>query len=163
MAGTTRWRTSEVTAATADLTEDGAPLEALHVGGGGYGAPHSGYDYNGGTGSYYTPHALVQSLLETALDPVLEEAAKSQNPEAAILALTVCDPATGSGHDDLVEPVAEDVRLDPAGNERDLRPFVPRDLRRRVQGDRVPHHAGRRFGDAVGDDHLLCQARAAIA
>jgi hypothetical protein len=50
------------------------------------------------TGSYYTPHALVQSLLETALDPVLEEAAKSPNPEAAILALTVCDPATGSGH-----------------------------------------------------------------
>jgi hypothetical protein len=50
------------------------------------------------TGSYYTPHALVQSLLETALDPVLEEAAKGPNPEAAILALTVCDPATGSGH-----------------------------------------------------------------
>jgi hypothetical protein len=50
------------------------------------------------TGSYYTPHALVQSLLETALDPVLEEAAKGPNPEAAILSLTVCDPATGSGH-----------------------------------------------------------------
>jgi len=50
------------------------------------------------TGSYYTPHALVQSLLETALDPVLAEAAKDPNPEAAILALTVCDPATGSGH-----------------------------------------------------------------
>jgi hypothetical protein len=50
------------------------------------------------TGSYYTPHALVQSLLDTALDPVLEEAAKDPNPEAAILSLTVCDPATGSGH-----------------------------------------------------------------
>jgi hypothetical protein len=50
------------------------------------------------TGSYYTPHALVQSLLETALEPVLEEAANGPNPEAAILALTVCDPATGSGH-----------------------------------------------------------------
>ena len=50
------------------------------------------------TGSYYTPHALVQSLLDTALDPVLEEAAKGPNPEAAILALKVCDPATGSGH-----------------------------------------------------------------
>jgi hypothetical protein len=50
------------------------------------------------TGSYYTPHALVQSLLETALDPVLAEAAKGPNPEPAILAFTVCDPATGSGH-----------------------------------------------------------------
>jgi len=51
---------------------------------------------------------------------------------------------------DLTQPIAEDIRLDPAGDERDLRPFVPRDLRRRVQGDRVPHHPGRRFVDAVG-------------
>ncbi len=50
------------------------------------------------TGSYYTPHALVQSLLDTALDPVLDEAAKSAKPEQAILNLKVCDPATGSGH-----------------------------------------------------------------
>ena len=50
------------------------------------------------TGSYYTPDSLVQSLLETALEPVLEEALKSKNPEQAILALKLCDPAMGSGH-----------------------------------------------------------------
>ncbi|MFG0318241.1 MAG: Eco57I restriction-modification methylase domain-containing protein, partial [Planctomycetota bacterium JB042] len=50
------------------------------------------------TGSYYTPESLVQCLLDTALDPVLDEAAKKDDPEAAILGLKVCDPACGSGH-----------------------------------------------------------------
>lgn len=50
------------------------------------------------TGSYYTPDQLVTSLLDTALDPVLDEAAKKPNAEDAILALKVCDPAVGSGH-----------------------------------------------------------------
>jgi hypothetical protein len=50
------------------------------------------------TGSYYTPDSLVTSLLDTALDPVLDEAANKPDPERAILALKVCDPAVGSGH-----------------------------------------------------------------
>ncbi|WP_280195338.1 Eco57I restriction-modification methylase domain-containing protein [Nocardia farcinica] len=50
------------------------------------------------TGSYYTPTSLVESLLDTALDPVLDDAEKSDNPEATLLQLTVCDPACGSGH-----------------------------------------------------------------
>jgi hypothetical protein len=50
------------------------------------------------SGSYYTPESLVQCLLDSALDPVLDEAAKKENPEAAILDLKVCDPACGSGH-----------------------------------------------------------------
>ncbi len=50
------------------------------------------------TGSYYTPHSLVTSLLDTALDPVLDEAARKPDPETAILDLKVCDPAVGSGH-----------------------------------------------------------------
>lgn len=53
------------------------------------------------TGSYYTPDSLVQCLLDSALDPVLEEAIKgldSQKAEQAILDLKVCDPACGSGH-----------------------------------------------------------------
>jgi hypothetical protein len=50
------------------------------------------------TGSYYTPTSLVESLLDTALDPVLDDAQKSSNPEEALLSLTVCDPACGSGH-----------------------------------------------------------------
>jgi len=48
------------------------------------------------TGSYYTPTSLVDCLLDSALDPVLDEAAKKG--EDAILALKVCDPACGSGH-----------------------------------------------------------------
>jgi hypothetical protein len=53
------------------------------------------------SGSYYTPDSLVQCLLDSALDPVVEEAIKGKTgPEAenAILALKVCDPAVGSGH-----------------------------------------------------------------
>ncbi len=50
------------------------------------------------TGSYYTHAALVESLLQSALDPLLDEAEKSATPEKSILALKVCDPACGSGH-----------------------------------------------------------------
>ena len=50
------------------------------------------------TGSYYTPTALISCLLDTALDPVLDEPAKAEDPEEALLSLTVLDPACGSGH-----------------------------------------------------------------
>src|ERR1041384_689159 len=50
------------------------------------------------TGSYYTPESLVQCLLDSALDPVLDEAAKKAEPDEAILKLKICDPACGSGH-----------------------------------------------------------------
>ncbi len=50
------------------------------------------------TGSYYTPTSLVESLLDTALDPILDDAEKSDEPEQALLRVTVCDPACGSGH-----------------------------------------------------------------
>ena len=50
------------------------------------------------TGSYYTPDSLVQLLLDSALDPVLDEAVRQNDPEKAILDLKVCDPAAGSGH-----------------------------------------------------------------
>lgn len=51
------------------------------------------------TGSYYTPDSLVQALLDTALDPVLDRAeAESDDKASALLALTVIDPACGSGH-----------------------------------------------------------------
>jgi hypothetical protein len=50
------------------------------------------------TGSYYTPRSLIQALLDSALDPVLDDAARTRNPEAAILSRKVCDPACGSGH-----------------------------------------------------------------
>jgi hypothetical protein len=50
------------------------------------------------TGSYYTPTSLITSLLDTALDPIIEHALGSPDPEAALLALKICDPACGSGH-----------------------------------------------------------------
>ncbi len=51
------------------------------------------------TGSYYTPTCLVEQVLKTALDPLLDECCK--NPVYAqqkLLALRVIDPACGSGH-----------------------------------------------------------------
>nr|WP_286183063.1 N-6 DNA methylase [Labrenzia sp. R4_1] len=51
------------------------------------------------TGSYYTPDSLVQALLDTALDPVLDKTeAEADDPEKALLELSVIDPACGSGH-----------------------------------------------------------------
>lgn len=54
------------------------------------------------SGSYYTPDSLVECLLDSALDPVLNRAeANGTTPEekvAAILDLKVIDPACGSGH-----------------------------------------------------------------
>lgn len=50
------------------------------------------------TGSYYTPPSLVQALLDSALDPVIERAAAAADPEAEILSRRVVDPASGSGH-----------------------------------------------------------------
>ncbi len=51
------------------------------------------------TGSYYTPDSLVQALLDTALDPVLDKtAAEADDPARALLKLSVIDPACGSGH-----------------------------------------------------------------
>ncbi len=53
------------------------------------------------TGSYYTPPSLVSALLDTALDPLLDEAvlsaSDSADAERRLLELTVCDPASGSG------------------------------------------------------------------
>jgi Eco57I restriction-modification methylase len=51
------------------------------------------------TGSYYTPDALVQALLDSALDPVLDRTeAEADDPAQALLSVTVIDPACGSGH-----------------------------------------------------------------
>lgn len=49
------------------------------------------------SGSYYTPDSLVQCLLDSALDPVLERA-EAEGGADAILKLNIIDPACGSGH-----------------------------------------------------------------
>jgi len=66
------------------------------------------------SGSYYTPRDLVDHLITTTIEPLLEEAKsevrrKYRGTDAtpnfiknekieAILSITVCDPASGSGH-----------------------------------------------------------------
>jgi hypothetical protein len=64
------------------------------------------------TGSYYTPTSLIECLLDSALNPVIDDAIKRGEERAAqagqsdprdavvgeLLSLTVCDPACGSGH-----------------------------------------------------------------
>jgi hypothetical protein len=52
------------------------------------------------SGSYYTPDSLVQVLLESALEPVVQQtiAARPVNPAEALLDLSIVDPACGSGH-----------------------------------------------------------------
>lgn len=52
------------------------------------------------SGSYYTPDSLVQSLINTALDPVIEQKLRDNpnDPETALLSLKIIDPACGSGH-----------------------------------------------------------------
>ncbi|RJP44847.1 MAG: SAM-dependent DNA methyltransferase [Desulfobacteraceae bacterium] len=50
------------------------------------------------TGSYYTPTDLINSLLDSALEPVLDVAASADDPQLAILNVKICDPASGSGH-----------------------------------------------------------------
>jgi len=53
------------------------------------------------SGSYYTPSSLVQCLLDTALEPVMDERARGKRGKEAaeaLLELKICDPAVGSGH-----------------------------------------------------------------
>jgi hypothetical protein len=54
------------------------------------------------TGSYYTHPELVDELVQSALVPVIEERLRSahaaKDKEKAVLEITVCDPACGSGH-----------------------------------------------------------------
>jgi predicted ATPase len=50
------------------------------------------------TGSFYTPTELITSVLDTALQPVIDRALASANPREALLALKVVDGSCGSGH-----------------------------------------------------------------
>jgi N-6 DNA Methylase len=50
------------------------------------------------SGSYYTPTELIALVLDEALDPLIDNALRAPDPESALFALTVCDPACGSGH-----------------------------------------------------------------
>jgi hypothetical protein len=53
------------------------------------------------TGSYYTQQALIQELIRSALEPIindrLQRADDQQALESALLSIRICDPACGSG------------------------------------------------------------------
>lgn len=52
------------------------------------------------SGSYYTPDSLVQELIKSALEPVIQQRLQNNkaNPTEALLSIRVIDPACGSGH-----------------------------------------------------------------
>lgn len=52
------------------------------------------------TGSYYTPDSLVQELIKSALEPVIQQKLHDNpsNPTQALLSIRVIDPSCGSGH-----------------------------------------------------------------
>ncbi len=85
------------------------------------------------TGSYYTPDSLVQELIKTALEPVIADTVQGNptRPVEALLELTVCDPACGSGHFLLAAArrLADEVALHRAAAEREGGAPTPTDYR----------------------------------
>lgn len=94
------------------------------------------------TGSYYTPDSLVQELIKSALEPVITQTVKAnpERPVEALLALTVCDPACGSGHFLLSASrrLADEVALHRAAAEREGGAPTPSDYRHALR-DVVGH------------------------
>lgn len=94
------------------------------------------------TGSYYTPDSLVQELIKSALEPVIAQTVKDnpEQPVQALLALTVCDPACGSGHFLLsaARRLADEVALHRAAAEREGGAPTPADYRHALR-DVVSH------------------------
>lgn len=50
------------------------------------------------SGSHYTPEELVKPLITHSLDYLIADRLKETDPEKALLSLTICDVACGSGH-----------------------------------------------------------------
>ncbi|AQV92288.1 hypothetical protein BJN34_00075 [Cupriavidus necator] len=94
------------------------------------------------TGSYYTPDSLVQELIKTALEPVIADTVRAnpERPVEALLGLTICDPACGSGHFLLsaARRLADEVALHRAAAEREGGAPTPVDYRHALR-DVVSH------------------------
>jgi N-6 DNA Methylase len=89
------------------------------------------------SGSYYTPTSLVECLLDSALDPLLDEACSrgtSAEKVAALLELTVCDPACGSGHFLVAAArrIAKRIAAEETGESEPPEPEIRKALRRVV-------------------------------
>ena len=55
-------------------------------------------DERSSSGSHYTPEELVKPLIKHSLEYIIADKLKKANPEEALLSITVCDVACGSGH-----------------------------------------------------------------
>jgi hypothetical protein len=55
-------------------------------------------DARSSSGSHYTPEALVKPLIVHSLDYLIADRLKEKDPESALLSLSICDVACGSGH-----------------------------------------------------------------
>ena len=117
------------------------------------------------TGSYYTPDSLVQALLDSALDPVLDRVeAEADDPAAALLSVTVIDPACGSGHFLLAAArrIATRVARTRAGGVASAEDYPPRAARcgARLHPRRRPQSDGGRAdqGGALDRDGRAGQA-----
>ncbi|WP_312322511.1 Eco57I restriction-modification methylase domain-containing protein [Soonwooa sp.] len=55
-------------------------------------------DDRSSSGSHYTPEELVKPLITHSLDYIIADKLKEADPEKALLSITVCDVACGSGH-----------------------------------------------------------------
>jgi hypothetical protein len=55
-------------------------------------------DDRSSSGSHYTPDELCHPLIKHSLDHIIADKLKEADPESALLSITVCDVACGSGH-----------------------------------------------------------------
>ncbi len=55
-------------------------------------------DDRAASGSHYTPDELVQPLIKHSLDYIIADKLREPDPQQALLGITVCDVACGSGH-----------------------------------------------------------------
>jgi hypothetical protein len=98
------WRTDYRNLGSEELGSVYESLLELHAeldGGGGFHLRSEAGSERKVTGSYYTPSSLVEELLDSALEPVVDAAItgkQADEAQKALLSLRVCDPATGSGH-----------------------------------------------------------------
>ncbi|MGT2506871.1 N-6 DNA methylase [Cupriavidus basilensis] len=111
------------------------------------------------TGSYYTPDSLVQELIKTALEPIIADTVRAspERPVDALLGLTICDPACGSGHFLLsaARRLADEVAIHRAAGEREGGAPTPMDYRHALRDGGQPLYLWRGQepdGHSVGQD-----------
>lgn len=87
------------------------------------------------TGSYYTPESLVDCLLDTALDPVIEN--RTPDGVAALLGIRLVDPSCGAGA--FLVRAARRLALRVAQLRADTYGEPPEDVYRRALWDVIDH------------------------